>query len=221
MHALCEIVMPKVDDIEKAVEQIMAPFSENVPEDDGYPSFWDWWVIGGRYSGVKLEASLDQEKLKAFQDELNNMNITVSGLQCGKQEIKPSDQIPKVDALWKQYFPDCGFDKCPLFGHSNDQYSNDSSIPGDIMDYSKIPLDMKCCRVIVAGLDYEDKDLEAKFMIEDEFWNGVNHSHTNWDRTLKDALSMFKKSLEHYREGYAEKITPTDDWMVVSVDYHT
>jgi len=66
MHSLLEIIMPPTDDVEGAIATIMAPFNEQPDEDQEDVSsytFWDWYVIGGRFSGSKLQSRLDPEKI--------------------------------------------------------------------------------------------------------------------------------------------------------------
>ena len=123
MHSHTEIIMPPTDDIEAAVKQIMAPFNEQPDDDDEdvRSSFWDFWVIGGRWAGHKLQAGLDQDKLKAFHDAMTQRKVTVDSIQGGKQALKPESQIPVVDAMWHEFFPETT-GPCPLFKHSNDQY---------------------------------------------------------------------------------------------------
>lgn len=51
MHFFAVALVPDVADVEDAVSAAMAPFDENV-HDDGH---WDWWVLGGRWTGVWSE----------------------------------------------------------------------------------------------------------------------------------------------------------------------
>lgn len=47
-HYLAIVVVPEHDgDVEAAVEKILAPYSEEIAEG----GFWDWWQIGGRWTG--------------------------------------------------------------------------------------------------------------------------------------------------------------------------
>jgi len=221
MHYVLEIIMPQVDNVEEAVAQIMAPFSENTDDEDRMPSpFWDFYVIGGRWAGHKMEVGLDQDKLTAFYAELKTRNVTVSSLQCGKQRLNPEDQIPMVDALWSEYFPEYNGRACPLFNHSNDQYENDC-LYGDVMRVKDVSPKVSSSRFIVANYDYEDKELEVKFMLSQDVWNGVNHEVTIWDGTLGAAQELYAKSCENYRDEYKEKNKITDDMLVVTVDYHS
>jgi hypothetical protein len=224
MHHHCEIIMPPTDDIEAAVTAILKPFDEDpdANEEDvrlGTP-FWDWWVIGGRFAGMKFQSTLNAEKLKAFHAELAKRKVTVSGLTCGKQELNPSTQIPLVDGLWRDYFPDTK-GPCPLFSHSNDQYNSKDLLPDDVMRFWAVPNDLKVARVIFAADPYEKGETSPTFMLADSIWNGCNFEETAWDGTFADAVERFKTKHKHYAADYVERITPKDDWLVVTVDYHS
>lgn len=207
-----EVVMPPCDDVNAALEKILAPFDENGEENRHV--FWDWWVIGGRWSGTKAKAKLDPAKIEAFYAELNERKVTVSGVQMGKQELSPASQIQEVDALWREMFPESGLQSCPLFGHSGDK------LPGDICTLDECPKALKASRVIVAGNSHRD-DLDAVYMISESEWNGVNHIDTGFSGLVSDAISAHIKRLKNYGAEYAERITPRPDWLVVTVDYHS
>lgn len=231
MHYHCEIVLPpNTDDIESAVASVMAPFDENQEDSEGVPTWWDWYVIGGRFAGSKLMASYDKDKLEEFHQWLLSEGVTVARLQCGKQEISPASQIPMVDSKWNEMFPTGNgtMVACPIFQHSNDQYGRDQkgTIDGDICPLSEAR-QASCCRVIFASPSY-DRDteeftgpLEAAFMLSDSVWNGVNLEDTNWDGTMQGALALYEKRLERYKSEYRSRVEPTDEWLTVTVDYHS
>ncbi len=225
MHYHLEIVMPQIDNIKAAVEKILAPFNEQPDEADEEASeryaFWDFWVIGGRAAGSKLQATLDPAKLEAFHAWCQEAKLTVSGLTCGKQELSPASQIPMVDAKWNEMFPSDRPVPCPLFKHSNDQYNSNDLLTGDVMRFDKVPPSLKSERVIIAGPDYKDEGIEAKWMITDDQYNGVNYMKTTWDGTFGHAVEMMRKHYETYRDEYREKLMPKADWLVVTVDYHS
>lgn len=215
--------MPFTNDVEAAVSKICNPFNEQGTDEDGEPNrqgFWDFWVIGGRFAGSKFQATLNPEQLEKFNAELHKRKVTVSSFTAGKQEIAPASQIPMVDALWNEYFPQTNGGPCPLFKHSNDQYKNDSLLPDDVMRFWEVPDSLKMSRIIFAGPRYED-ELKATFMLSDSIWNGCNHEDTAWDQTFGDAVKRFTEKHKNYKTEYIEKITPNDDWLVVTVDYHT
>jgi hypothetical protein len=207
------------DEIESAIDGILKPFYEGNEENSH--TFWDFYSIGGRWAGTKMLAGYDQDKIEVFNKWLTDEGITVSGIQCGKQELKPESQIPNVDAKWNEMFPppDGIPIPCPLFRHSNDPYNNDS-LPDDICLLSQA-YRVQCTRVIIAGPNHKGDILEAKFMLCDSRWNGVNFMTVNWDGKIKSAVDDYIEKLSHYKEDYQEKMSPKDDWLTVTVDYHS
>jgi len=192
-------------------------FDENNEEDCRH-FFWDWYTIGGRWSGAHLEAKLDPVKLEAFRDWLTAENVTVSGLRFGKEELSPADQIPKVDEKWVQMFP-ATTDKCPLFQHSG------KSIDGDVQLLGDVSPALKCSHLIIAGPSYNDGKHdgppEAVYMVSDSIWNGVTHVDTKWDTLVSSAITAHKERISGYKPEYAARTTPQPDWLVVTVDYHS
>jgi hypothetical protein len=231
MHYHCEIVIPPVMNVEDAITSILKPYCEHGDEEDGYKkhAFWDFWSIGGRWSGNKMLAQYPKAKLDAFYDWLKSEHVTVSGLQCGKQELSPAEQIPKVDAKWNEMFPSNEFRPCPLFRHSNDPYNKTlgGALPGDVQRIADVADELTCSRVIFAAPSYdmETKErtgpLEAVFMLIDTAWNGCNHMKVNWDGKFHSALREYLEYTKSYREDYAAKVRPTHDWLAVTVDYHS
>ena len=232
-HSHLEVIMPHVDDVKAALEQILAPFDKNPPVKEGETedersdryyarkyAFWDWWVIGGRWSSNKFIASFDEQRLENFRKKLVGLKVTVSGFQCGKETLQPESQIATVDALWNESFPNSPIKSCPFFSHFNDQYKHTEGFP-DILPLGETPKDMKCERVIVAGLDYKGESYKANFMVQDSMYNGVNYIDCKWDGTLKSALKMQEERVKTYSDDWKAKLTVRPDWISVTVDYHS
>lgn len=218
MHYHLEIIMPPTENVAEAVEKIMKPFSEN--SDDEYQrkyAFWDFYVIGGRWAGEKMRVAFDQDKLRAFDDALREKNVTVSGVQAGKAKLEPASQIEMVDALWREYFPEAG-DVCPLFAHYNDQYKHSDGHP-DIMPLKDVPARLSAERVIVAAPNYNG-EIEAEFMISASQYDGVTYIKTEWDGKFQSALEKHAEKISRYSLEAKERYTPTEDWLVITVDYH-
>jgi hypothetical protein len=224
MHYICEIIMPPTKDVEKTVSAILKPFNEHKR---GRHVFWDWYVIGGRFAGQKFLASFDKERLDKFYKWCDAEKVTVGGLQCGKQELKPDTQIPKVDAQWNELFPENKDKPCPIFAHSNNQYDSKDTIQGDICFIKEIPQSYKAERLIIAAPSWTSKTkertgaLEAVFMLSTDFYNGVNYINSNWCGNVLKGLKMFQKRLKTYSDSYREVCKPKEDWLSVTVDYHS
>lgn len=223
MHSKIEIIIPPTDDVEASVKQVMQQFDENGTDEDGIcnsHAFWDFYVIGGRWAGDKELSKLDQDKLASFYKALEEKNVTVSGFQAGKQTLSPESQIPMVDSLWKDYFPDCKSEGCPLFSHSNDQYSE--ALQGDICKVSEVTDSMTCEKLLIAGQGYMGNgEIECKHLLQRSVWNGVNHEDTNFSGKILDGVSMYMEKIDGYTEDFKQKNTPNDDWLVVTVDIHS
>jgi hypothetical protein len=217
MHYHTEIILPPVSDIKSAIDQIMKPFDENGAP--GYNithghAFWDYWRIGGRWSGHKLMKSFGVERMEDFRKQLNTEGITVSGLVFGKETLSPASQISRVDAMWSAAFPESPIKVCPLFDHYSGEY-------GDVMVVSKIPGDLEADHVIIAGPAWQSGDLEAKTMLIDSIYNGVSVQPTNWDRLISSALAKHTSFLANAKEDYRAIHTVRPDWLCVTVDYHS
>lgn len=223
MHTHLEIVMPPTDDVKAAVGQILRPFQvEGIDRLASYSRyrFWDFYVIGGRYSGAKLLAMFDSERRKEFDAELQRRGVTVSGFTCGKQELDPASQIPMVDRLWVEFFPNSPIKACPLFSHYNDQYIHSDGFP-DILRIEDMPQSLEAGHVIVAAFDPVDEGFEAEYMVEEFVNNGVTLFKTGWDGLVASALADHKERLKKCHPKMEERCTPKDDWLVVTVDYHS
>ena len=201
MHEMCELIMSPTNnaEIEKTVEKIMASFQELEH------CFYDYYVIGGRFSGGKRKATLNVDKLNKFYERLKELKVTVSSFVCGKQTLNPESQIPMVDKLWKEMFPESNLDVCPLFSHFNDPYKH--SINEDVWKFEDLLLDMYVSIVIFA---FEGK---ARYILQKEFWNGINYQDTKWDGTIKQALEMYKSNLD--------MPLPEKDWLCITLDCHS
>ena len=98
--------------------------------------------------------------------------------------------------------------------------------PGDICTLGDA-MSVKCSRVVFASpaFDINSKawcgDMEAVFMLAEDAWNGVNHMPVTWDGTTGSARHSWNEKLEHYAEAYRATHTPRDDWLAVTVDYHS
>lgn len=41
------------------------------------------------------------------------------------------------------------------------------------------------------------------------------------DGTFKSALESFKEKIKRYSDEYQARCTPQDDWLVITIDYHS
>lgn len=217
MHYHLEIVIPPTDDVESAVAKLLGPFDENYRDEDGdrnKHAFWDFYRIGGRWAGTKIQARFPEDRMEAFYAELKERKVTVSGIQAGKQELSPASQIPMVDEVWRKHFPEGGA-VCPLFAHYQNRYENSRGEP-DICRLKDLPPALTAYHVMI-GSD----EGRTVFMIQESQWNGVTHVDAKWDGKVLSAIALWRDRLANYNPDYAAKVTPKDDWLCVTVDYHS
>ena len=55
MHYHAEIWVKDLTDPNAAITAAMAPYRENFDTEEGKHGFWDWWQIGGRYTGAHAD----------------------------------------------------------------------------------------------------------------------------------------------------------------------
>jgi hypothetical protein len=83
-------------------------YVENWLTDEGFCSqgrfgsgMADWFVIGGRWSGVLISGLLDKEKFKLFEEEFERQQLG----WVNNKDRKEEEQRKKSDKLFMQYFP--------------------------------------------------------------------------------------------------------------------
>lgn len=220
MHYQAEIVIPPTKKIQESVGQIMDYFRKEKYDKNGNEcgceaDWWDWWVVGGRWSGSKLTARIDPKQLEAFHKALTDAKVTVSSFVCGKEKLQPESQVALVDELWRKHCPGQG-KSCPLFENARDQYGKEG-YADDVCLVSEIPERLTCSRLIVAEPWHDDKEnrLSPKRMVCTEHWNGVEHEKTIFNGKVKATLAAMRND-----EGDWRKSKHGDHWLVVTVDYH-
>ena len=216
MHYHLEVVLPPTDDIEGQIENVLHEFDEG--NEEAYYAFWDWYVIGGRWTGAKIEAKCGP-RLQEFKKLMDEMKVTVSAVQFGKLELQPTSQRKEVDRLWNEWFPDSRLEYCPLFkapgNHNNDRG------PGDIMTVSEVPKPCTAARVIIAGPGYDGPNFRVTDMWATELWNGSTNQDTTFSGDVHEAIKLHNDRLERAVDEYIAKHTVKDDWLCVTIDYHS
>jgi len=205
MHCHCEVIMPPTNDIQKTITEILEPFNEKNEENSSGHPFFNWFVIGGKWAGTKETCRYDTDKIDLFCKRLEEAKVTVSGIQFGKQELSSKSQIPIVDKMWNDLFPT----------------ENGEITPCPICMFDEIPDSLSCSRVIIAAPSHNGESIEAKFMICEDQWNGVNHMPIEWDGKVKQAIKMFTDKFKTYSPEYVKTIMPQSNWICVTIDYHS
>lgn len=155
MHTHCEVYSPDFPgDPLMYILEVMEPYNYH-NGDSGDDAFFDWLVIGGRWSGSHTLAQLDPKKLGEFK------NICVS------REFFRNGRQNEIDFLFKMYFPEVDL-PAP---YGRDAY-RDWGYPDDIIDLAVLPDSFKCHTLVVPGVGYwhvEEFDSEKEEFITTEF----------------------------------------------------
>jgi hypothetical protein len=206
MHYHAEIFINNLLDIDAEVEKIMAPFDENLDieekeDEDGDKywhnpnGFWDWFQIGGRWSGVHTgyDPSTDKDNYeKCFicegtgfrNDRLgverrsSDPSYTCNG--CGERK----EENGVVTWAHGKFGP----------GLTLKFQSNFKRYFGDVINVSDIKDDFYCYTLMV-----------GKECFHKEVWNGETFVNTEFDGNVKGKLLEL-----NITKGY-----------LVTVDYHT
>ena len=201
-HHHVELIMPPTPsfDIEGRVHQILHPLSQGRAEAGDY--LYDWLTIGGRFAGTKVYRRCDPERLRQFQEELRGeaFNSDTTGSSWMGTMWWSFGDIPKIDALWRKWFPEEDVGKYPL---SPEYPAGD----GDVCRVDRLPDNLTADAVVVANQD--DK---VVFRLETVIWDstGRQFQRTDFDGTVRKAL----------RRCRAGGVEPANDWLAVTLDCH-
>ena len=171
MHYHCEVYLEeRPENIFETVSKIMEPYFLILPdEDDEYNpnGFWDWFVIGGRWSGAHTEMLLDQEKLKQFYKICDEKELFWVGPDrpAEVQEAKRKEEFLKLFPDFKGIIPTCR-DTYRIDGYSD-----------DIIEVEKVTEHLSCYTLILP-----DEVLHT------EIWDGNKFCETHFDGCVKHAL---------------------------------
>ena len=210
MHERLEVIIPPCEDAEEAVKKAMAPFREGGRDQYGernLHTFWDSYHIGGQYSGIKLTENLGEDRLVDFYEAMNEMRVNVHMLRAGKKRIADED-VARVNALWQKHFPDSPHKVCPMYENAG------YTLAGDVMLLGEVP-DARPRQMLIA-----DAQGRALYRLQTEIWNSSNWQVTAWDGSLMTGISDWIAHASYYHEDCWDRIIPTADRLVVTVDYH-
>ena len=222
-HYHLEIIMPPTDDVDAAVTKIMAPFNENPPEEakvDSLPPFWDFWQIGGRWTGAHDPSYIPED------DPRNHETCFL----CGGTGFRRDDAGEKA----RERDPTYTCNGCGTYDNETKAWKHILPTPGvaikwptqwvrfggDVAKFGDVPDDFTAARVIFAAPNYKD-ELAATSMFSDKIWNGCNRERTTWNGTFLGAIRLHRDAIKHYSDEAKERVTPYLDWLVVTVDYHS
>lgn len=189
MHYHCEVwTKEKPENVELFLENIMKPYEEN---EDG-TGFWDWYQIGGRWTGVKTNYSPEEDP-----ENYEKCHLCTNGYR--------NDTVGK-DARIRDNTYTCN--GCGYYDTENKRWQQSKFKPGWRL---KWPTDWKLFDGDICPVEKIENDLFCHTLIVNEKvfhtyeWNGEEFEKTDFDGNVKEQL---------------KKLNITDGYLI-TVDYHS
>ena len=242
MHYHMELIMPPLEDgakLDDRLDEILGPWHEEYKytcfcdDDDkqNFHGFYDYYVVGGRWSGDHLRTRMEQdhgERWSAFINEMENSDIMVSGVIAGKP-TPVGDGVNRVQDVWQRHFPEFADIHNPLFNIPG--VFPQKQIAGDVCTFHAIPISTTCSHFAVATPERkfsaerqefigDVQTYKLTFQLVTSLYNGSTWQNTSFDGTLQSALDHYNKILQRYRAAFRDLYTPKEDWLCVTIDYH-
>lgn len=194
-HYHAEIWVPEDKDIGGAITTILAPHEEKYDEgEDTVEGFWDWYQIGGRWSGVHVPD---------YQPETDPSNIEHSKI-CGGTGFRHDGVGKNARAGDPTYTCNgCGTyngdKKCWQHGECGPGKkvkwpSEWRRFEGDVLPVKNVPDDLECYTLIVNGQVFHTSE-----------WGGDKFRDTDFDGRVMPKLQELGLTSGH----------------LVTVDYHS
>ena len=156
MHYHAEVYLKKLNG-KPLMDAVGAHMNRGVKSKVG----WDWFVIGGRWSGEKLLAKLDKDRLKAFWVEFKKRGYGWPSAEHSDEERRRDSQ-----ALFMEFFPDFK-GEIPVW---RDQYKREGG-EGDVAKVEDLPETLSCHTLILPGKRRAE-------VLQIEEWNGKDFVKT-------------------------------------------
>lgn len=190
MHYHAEVYLEKNEKVEEQIAALMAPYDEN--EVIGQDTFWDWYQIGGRWTGAHTDYD-------PYTDPANSEKCDICGGTGFRNDQLGRDQRAE-DPTYTcngcgEYDRESQTWKHGPFGPGISLVwsTNFKPYAGDILPIADVKDDLSCATLIV-----------GRSVFHVEKWNGDTFEKTDFDGNVKARLAELGIST-----GY-----------LVTVDYH-
>ncbi len=172
MHYHAEIWIAEKEDFEAQVKNILVPFEKRYI-DENLEGFWDWYQIGGRWTGIHTgyDPYEDERNLEICRI-CNGTGFRMDGLGQKHRETDPTyscngcGEYDKEMKLWRQGN-----------GKSVKWPTNFAFYEGDVISVSEVENDLECYMLIVGDKIFQDK-----------VWNGKNFVDTDSNGNVMETL---------------------------------
>lgn len=195
MHNLMEIIVPPHLDPVEAIGLAMDPYNMNHDSEDFVDTFFDYYNIGGRWSGTHLKSKLGLKRLQIFENEILQIKPGLRDFPNTPEDKKRCFEI------WGKHFPEVK-DSCPFWGNQAPEGTNEDYHFLDITTVGELGDEVKCATFAIINCYGES----FKNLIHLEEWNGEDWELTGFNGVKEELL----------RHPSVRK-----DWWIVTLDYHS
>jgi hypothetical protein len=169
MHYYALVKVASREDLTPQVERAMRPFREEYHEDSGQlTGFWDWWSIGGRYTG----------RIDGYDPTTDRRNMEVCWLCRGTGK-----RTDDVGNQYREEHPEYGCNGCDSTGIKIKFPSDWAPHSGDIALRSDIPDASKPYTLIADGRATHREEWDGE-----HFTNNQAAMDEAWDALAPDSL---------------------------------
>lgn len=176
MHYHAEVWIPKDGDpklVEQQVSIAMAPYNEEIDDTEHRTKhLWDWWQIGGRWTGAHDKFNPEDDPANTERCDLCNG----TGLRMDAVGVQARRQDPKYTC-----------NGCNGKGERVKWPTEWATHGADILHVSEVPPDLNCHTLLLA---------ETEPIVRDK-WDGHAIVKTDFDGKVKAELER-----RHVTEGY-------------------
>ena len=175
MHHYAEVVLPPVRPSQKEKTIHERVFQTLRWHGFGSRLGFDWFVVGGRWSGCKAMGRLDGVKVGAFWAEFKKR-----GYEWMDKENSQEKRAQQGHSLFGEFFPDYK-GETPV---CRDQYRQ-NGYPDDVCSVSEVPEGLTSYVLVIA---------QTHEMLETEIWDQKNAEmkKTKFDGRIRAALAERK-----------------------------
>lgn len=220
MHCRLELLLPPgstKEDVEPAMQFLSEYEPAGWDEDAGHPEWvgprrgvYDYFVIGGRWTGAHAEAHYSEDDMSRFRRLLQGREVKVSRVRMGKPTLT-SHKPEEIDGWWREMFPDGPLSRCPIFDYA-------SFADVDAMPVAKLHPEDSAEMVYIVG---PPEQYRHRHFLRTSTWNGMNWQKSAWDGKIASAIESHNALLDGATEEYRAPRLVTGEWVAFTVDCHT
>ena len=217
MHSHTELITPlpnqEYSEILHIAEICLGAYSY---ENNSIHAFYDWYQVGGRFKYRKLVQNQSEEEIKEFTSAAKDIDNNFSDITNIINE-RDKKQINKLKQIWKKTFPDKD-ENCPFINKLSRKH-DETECYVDHFPYltalGETPKNLDLGTIL-----FTTPDRCISFIFPDQLKLIFDKPIDSVPHTIKHALLYYEKVIDRLWPGQKERLTPNDEWIALTIDYH-